>query len=251
MVRFFNFWLHPSHPNFNQLIVGGVFNFTHLALTLILGLLGMILYRFLVSTKHRHLYFQVIALLLVVLEIIRMVWNVVAADAWYAKDVWPLYTCGIFVIVFPFYAFNTPLKKWTIGFLSLGAMLAGIVFLIFPSTGLAMFPLWHINTIISSTMHLMMAVIGAIFFFDRILRLTLFDFYTALGIVFAFAGISFIYNALDPETNFFFIKAPFAETPLQWIFDVFGQPIYGIVILFLHVLEGWMMYGFHQKLVLK
>jgi len=251
MERFFSFWLHPSHPHFDQLVVGGVFNLTHLLLTLILSLIGVMIYRFLASLhqEKRQQYFQGIAIFLLILEAIRMIWNVVAADGWYAKDVWPLYTCGIFVIIFPLYAFNTPLKKWTEGFIALGAMLAGIVFLIFPSTGLAIFPLWHLNTIISSIMHVMMAVIGAIFFFDTKRHLKRFDFYAAMLIVFIFAGISFVYNIFDSETNFFFIKAPFAETPLQLIFDWFGQPGYGISIVLLHVLEGWVMYVLHQRFI--
>jgi hypothetical protein len=251
MERFFSFWLHPSEPHFDQLVVGGVFNLTHLLLTFILSLIGVMIYRFLISLnkeKRQH-YFQGIAIFLLILEAIRMLWNVLAADGWYAKDVWPLYTCGIFVIIFPLYAFNTPLKKWTEGFIALGAMLAGVVFLIFPSTGLAIFPLWHLNTIISSIMHVMMTVIGAIFFFDTKRQLKRFDFYTAMLIVFIFAGISFVYNILDSETNFFFIKAPFAETPLQLIFDWFGQPWYGISIVLLHVLEGLMMYVLHQRFI--
>lgn len=253
MVHFFSFWLHPSQPHFDQLIVGGIFTLTHFIVTFFLFGLGLLLFRWLVNQPHlqQQRYFQIIAVVLIILEIIRMAWNVIAADGWYAKDVWPLYTCGIFVIIFPFYAFNTRLKKWTVGFLSLGAMLAGIVFLVFPSTGLGMFPLWHLNTIISSIMHLLMAVIGAIFFLDSKLKLTLFDFYSAIGIVFGFALVSFMYNTLDPATNFFFIKSPFAETPLQWIFDELGQPFYGISILVLHVLEGGIMYILHQRFIMK
>ena len=168
MVHFFSFWLHPSQPHFDQLIVGGIFTPTYFIVTFFLIGIGLLLFRWLVNQPHlqQQRYFQIIAVGLITLEIIRMAWNVIAADGWYAKDVWPLYTCGIFVIIFPLYAFNTRLKKWTVGFLSLGAMLAGIVFLVFPSTGLGMFPLWHLNTIISSIMHLLMAVIGAIFFLD-------------------------------------------------------------------------------------
>lgn len=253
MARFFNFWLHPSNPHFNQLIPGGFLTLTHILWTALLMMVGFFLYRYVVqlTPQKRQIHFQWLAVILVLLELTRMIWNVVAADAWYAKDVFPLYTCGIFVIIFPFYAFNTRMKKWTEGFIALGAMLAGSIFLIFPSTGLIMFPLWHINTLISSVMHVSMAVIGAVLFFDAKRILKPFDFYSAMVVVLVFASISWIYNWFDPEANFFFIKVPFAETPLQLIYDWFGQPWYGFIVVMLHALEGFIMYGLHQRYIVQ
>jgi hypothetical protein len=248
MEHVLSFWIHPSQPNFDSLNVGGFFTLTHFLFILILSLFGVFTYRWVVRLpdSYRFQFYRYLAILLIGLELLRMGWNILASDGWYAKDIWPLYTCGIFVIVFPFYAFQTRYQRHVEGFIGLGAMLSGVLFLLFPSTGLAMFPVWHINTIISTLMHWAMALIGAIFFFYRNNKFTTFDLMTAFTIVSFFALISWLYNSLDPNTNFFFLAYPLAGTPLAWLYDWFGQPGYGISIFVLHLMVGIAMYFIHH-----
>lgn len=247
--RILSFWWHPSHPSFDSLSIGGMLTLTHLFVSIILAGSGWFLYRYLrhLSPTYRQRHFQWIALALIVLEVIRMLWNILAADGWYPNDVWPLFTCGIFVIIFPFYAFNTRLKSFMVGFISLGAMMSGLLFLAFPSTGLGMFPLWHINTIISTTMHWLMAIIGALFFFDRTLRLKPYDIFSSFVIISIFASVSWLYNSLDGSTNFFFIAHPLAATPLVLIEQWFGVSFYGWIIYGFHLIVGYVMYMLHQS----
>jgi len=108
-----SFWIHPSNPSFNPLNVGGIFTPTHFILTLVITLLGFFFYRWLIQLpdQARERSYRYIAFLLIGLELLRMGWNILASDGWYAKDVWPLYTCGIFVMVFTFYAFKTRYKR--------------------------------------------------------------------------------------------------------------------------------------------
>jgi hypothetical protein len=130
-------------------------------------------------------------------------------------------------------------------------MLAGILFLLFPSTGLAMFPLWHINTVISTIMHWTMALIGAVFFFHRKHPFTSFDIVTAFSVVGFFVLVSWIYNSFDPNTNFFFLAYPLAGTPLAWLYDWFGQPGYGIAVVTFHLLVGVSMFFIHLHWIQK
>ena len=249
MDRVLSFWIHPSNPNFNPLNVGGIFTPTHLILTGLITIFGVFFYRWLIRLpdQTRTQFYRYIAYFLIGLELLRMGWNILASDGWYAKDVWPLYTCGIFVMVFPFYAFQTRYQRHVEGFLGLGAMLAGILFLLLPSTGLAMFPLWHINTVISTIMHWTMAVIGAVFFFHRKHPFTSFDILTAFSVVGFFVLISWLYNSFDPNTNFFFLAYPLVGTPLALLYDWFGQPGYAISIVVLHLIEGFAMYFIHRQ----
>jgi hypothetical protein len=228
--------------------VGGIFTPTLFILIVFLSVFGIVLYRLFVRLPHQQSiqFYRYIAIFLIGLELLRMGWNVLASDAWYAKDVWPLYTCGIFVVVFPLYAFQTRYQRHVEGFIGLGAMLSGVLFLLFPSTGLAMFPLWHINTVISTLMHWAMALIGAIFFFHRKHKFTTFDLITAFSIVSFFALVSWLYNSIDPNTNFFFLAYPLNGTPLMWLYDWFGQPGYGVSIFTLHLIVGFAMYFIHR-----
>ncbi|MGA0097664.1 MAG: hypothetical protein ACO3H6_03725 [Bacilli bacterium] len=252
MMRLFSFFWHPSHPEFSSLTPGGMLTPIHLLFTLFLALIGWRMYRELkaLPNKDRQRWYQYLAIGLIGLEIIRMGWNMLASDAWYAKDVLPLYTCGIFVMIFPFYAFSKRYGKWMKGFIGLGSFLAGSFFLLLPSTGLGMFPLWHLNTWISSIMHLTMAVIGALFFFDQNETYTWKDILASTLIITFFAVISVIYNTLDPNTNFFFLANPLPNTPLTLLVDWFGQPGYGISIYVLHLLIGLTMFFLHQRYII-
>jgi hypothetical protein len=251
MAHVLSFWIHPSNPNFNPLNVGGVFTPTHIILTAFLAVLGVIFYRWLtrLPDQTRARSYRYIAIILIGLELLRMGWNILASDDWYAKDVWPLYTCGIFVMVFPFHAFQTRYQRHAEGFLGLVAMLPGVLFLIFPSTGLAMFPLWHINTLISTIMHWTMAVIGAIFFFHRKHPFKFFDVLTASGTIVLIALVSWLYNSLDPNTNFFFLAYPLSGTPLTLLDDWFPQPWYAMAIVVLHLIEIFAMAFIHRLFI--
>jgi hypothetical protein len=253
MALVLSFWIHPSDPNFNAFEVGGIFTPAHLFLIVLLSVFGYMFYRFLIQLSHqdRGKAYVYIAILLIGLELLRMGWNIFASNAWNANAVWPLYTCGIFIIIFPFYAFKSRYQRHVEGFIGLGAMLSGILFLLFPSTGLAMFPLWHINTFISTIMHWIMAVVGAIFFFERKKPFTSFDLITAFSIISVFTLISWLYNSLDPTTNFFFIAGPLINTPLAWLYEWFGQPGYGISIFTLHLMVGFAMFFIHRRWIQK
>jgi hypothetical protein len=253
MALVLSFWIHPSDPSFTSFDVGGIFTPAHLVLNVFLSVFGYMFYRFLISMtdQNRNKAYVLIAILLIGFELLRMGWNVFASDGWNANAVWPLYTCGIFVIVFPFYAFKSRYQRHVEGFIGLGAMLSGIAFLIFPSTGLAMFPLWHINTFISTIMHWIMAIIGAVFFFDRKNPFTLFDIITSTSIILGFVLVSWLYNTIDSTTNFFFIAKPITNTPLTWLYDWFGQPGYGIAVVTFHLLVGVSMFFIHRRWIQK
>jgi uncharacterized membrane protein YwaF len=247
-----SFWLHPSNPSFDALSAGGIFSFPHFVLTftfLTLGYFGLFFIKRM-GTKSQTKTLRALSILLVIMEISRMLWNFFAADGWYAKDVWPLYTCGIFVFLFPLYAFDTKGKIFAEGFIKLGALPSGVLFMLFPSTGIGMFPLWHYNTIQSALMHTVMAMIGALLFFDQSLKFQKRDITNAFIVITVFAGISWIYNSFDPNINFFFIASPLEGTPLTILDDIFGQPGYGISIYLIHLLVGFLMYIYHQKKVL-
>ncbi len=240
------FFLHPSNPEFEPLLIAGLFTFEHMLLLIFIGIFSRIFYRFLRSnhsSTNQHL--KPLAILMVILEITRMLWNIIAAETFIAKDVLPLYTCGIFVFMLPLYVFKTPFQSFALSFLKIAALGSGLLFLIFPTTALGMFPLWHINTVISMTMHTIMMVIGAYFFFHPETHISRQDIYRSFAIVLVFAGLSALYNSFDAQANFFFIAYPLANTPLVLLYAWFGQPLYAISILVIHWIAAEIMVLLH------
>jgi hypothetical protein len=238
------FWLHPNDLSFDDSQIAGLFSLEHGLALFLAFILGYLLFLALKTSFRLH---QVIALMMLGLEGIRMIWNIVAAPTLVMNDILPLFTCGIFVFIYPLYAFKLPGHRFAESFLKTGALGIGLLFLTFPTTAIGMFPLWHINSLISLTMHTVMTLVGASFFFNTSLKFVHRDVIRAFTIVLIVALISFIYNTLDPSTNFFFIAYPLNNTPLVWIRNTLGQPLYGIVIVLLHYLAGWITYRLHQR----
>lgn len=242
------FWLHPNDAMFDDALIQGLFSFEHLLALLLAGIFGYFLWSALKTSSIR--LHQMIAVTMLVLEVIRMMWNVMAAPTLVINDILPLFTCGIFVFIYPLYAFKLFGHRFAESFLKTGAIGIGLLFLMFPTTAIGMFPLWHINSLISLTMHTVMTVVGASFFFNKTLKFVHLDVIQAFSIVLLVALISFVYNTLDPMTNFFFIAYPLNNTPLVWIRNTLGQPLYGIVIVFLHYVAGYVTYKLHNKFIL-
>jgi hypothetical protein len=242
------FWIHPTQPEFEALTIGGIFSSAHLLALFIFGTLGYLLYRYLGKpTSGKYQKHKVLSIIMIILELIRIGWNLEAATVFVPNDILPLFTCGIFIFIYPLFAFQTKGKEIATHYLKIGAFGTGLLFLVFPTTSLGMFPFWHINTLISLTMHTVMSVVGATFLFDKKLTFTFQDVHVSFALVLGFAFISFMYNSFDPTTNFFFIAKPLEETPLVFIFSVLGQPLYGITILLLHLLAGYGMVFLKDK----
>jgi len=242
-----SFWLHPSQADFDSLTIGGLFSLGHFFLSFGFLLIAFLCWTYLSQSSGKRL--RAMAVFLLALEGLRMSWNVLASDQFNAKDVFPLYMCGIFVVLFPLYAFDTKLKTFAKGFIVLGAAPSGILFMLFPTTGIGMFPFWHYNTIQSALMHTLMATLGLWFFVhdrpkpqESLTR-------NAIVIVTLWAGVAWFYNLVDPATNFFFLAYPLLGTPLVSLASWLPQPIYGFVIygchLFLLLVMGMVYRGFH------
>jgi hypothetical protein len=245
-----SFWLHPSQIEFTNLTIGGMFTLAHLGLSIFFALFGIGLYLLIQKSQpnYRKKLFMILAILIVILEVFRMAWNLFSATGWFAKDVLPLYTCGIFVFLLPMYVFSKRARPFTQGFLMLAAFPSGFLFMLFPSTGIGMFPLWHYNTLQSALMHTIMATVGLwIFINERVISYKKL-WIDASIVMTVFAGISWLYNSLDPLTNFFFLAYPLLNTPLMFLYQWFGQPGYGIMIFLLHLLLLVIMVVIHKQL---
>lgn len=77
-------------------------------------------------------------------------------DAWF-----PLSYCSLFIIALWISGYcKTPLKYFAEAFISFGCPFAGIAFLVFPTTSLMSYPIWHFFSLYSMIYHSLMLFIG-------------------------------------------------------------------------------------------
>ena len=106
------------------------------------------------------------AVLLTLLEIIKISHSFIYGD--YHLDAWfPLSYCGLFIFALWFAGFgNERIKRIGDAFITYGCPFAGLMFLIFPTTSLMLFPIWHYFSIYSMFFHAMMIIIGLMKFIE-------------------------------------------------------------------------------------
>ncbi len=83
-------------------------------------------------------------------------------NQWY--DSWvPLYYCSLFIFaVWASLAKWRPLRRMGMAYIVMGGIIASVFFTFYPSTSLAIFPLWHPATMHSFTFHLIMFYSGVL-----------------------------------------------------------------------------------------
>ncbi len=141
--------------------VAGLFNLTHLLYVIVFfALLSLALYRSrgMTDKVFRRLYLAVAVGVTVgegvkiALRIFKNQW----IDSWI-----PLYFCSLFLFaVWLPYSRHRPLKRAGYAYMTMGGIPAAICFTLYPSTSLALFPLFHPSTIYSGVFHFAMLYLG-------------------------------------------------------------------------------------------
>ncbi len=193
---------------------GGMYSFGHLALLLFFGIAAYLFVRFTKkwSQAQMMIFFKVSSIFLALLEIFKIAWNI----AMYGFSIemlnrfMPLYYCSIYI-----YAFL--LLSWTKGYVAeaskswivYGGTIAGLAFLIYPSSSLLEYPAFHFLSIHSIFFHTALVLTGYLllkFSFYRPQRRDLVKF-TYFSLVFMVAA--FIMNK-TLGTNLMFLEKPLA-----------------------------------------
>lgn len=237
------FWLHYQDPLFDSTHVVGMWSFEHILLLGVFLLLAVLMFRFMMkrTLNQREKILRGYAVFLMLLEVTRVTWNLIVNDVVIWNDVLPLYTCGIFIVALPLSVTNTPLKKASIAFIKISATLSGLAFLLFPSTALVDYPIWHYNTLQSFVMHTSMMITGILYWLPPYQRTTKKDWYYFMGWVTVYGIAAGIVNTLT-DSNLMFVGQPLPNTPLVWVEMVVGPTLYGVFIILLHYLWGALMW---------
>ena len=238
------FWRYYQDPLFDSSHVAGMWSFDHILLLAIFLLLAGFMFHFMMTRTltQREKILRGYAIFLILLEVTRVSWNLIVNDVVIWNDVLPLYTCGIFIVALPLSVTNTPLKQASIGYIKISATLSGLAFLLFPSTALVDYPIWHYNTLQSFIMHTSMMITGILYWLPPYQRTTKKDWFYFIGWVTVYGVAAGIVNTLT-NSNLMFVGQPLANTPLVWVEMIVGPTLYGVFIILIHYLWGALMWG--------
>ena len=148
--------LKKIYDYFEEGDVGGLFSVDHLIyFTLFLTALILLLFisRRTITEQIRKLHIG-LAVSVTLAEITKITLRIIKqqpADSWL-----PLYFCSLFIyslwLSFSKYDF---IKTMGYSYMAIGGIIGGVCFMIFPSTSIGLFPIWHPSSIFSLIYHLL------------------------------------------------------------------------------------------------
>lgn len=204
--------------------IRGLFSIDHLIFT-VLGIIAIIILLILSKNKTRvqiDKYIKNIFITVIVLEVLKIIWNFCVRTNLELINWVPLYFCSIFIYASGMYSYGKGMiKKIGLFLISYGQIIGGLVFLLFPASSVGIQPLCHILTIHSWVYHVLTGYVGIILI---IKNLEIFKFSdikiygpTILGIEL----FVYLFNIIF-DTNMMFINEPGVIEPLNYILNIFG-----------------------------
>ena len=171
---------------------------------------------------------------LVVLEILKIVWNLtIRTDK--SMDNWvPLYVCSLFIYALGMVSFGKgKIKEIGIILIIYGQIVGAIAFILYPSSSIGIHPLIHILSIHSLIYHASALYIGLLLlisgYYKEYAQTSIkHNFHIYFLTVFIIEVFVYVFNLIF-KTNLMFINEPGVVPILQKVQDIFGDS-YPLVI---------------------
>ncbi len=186
------------------------------------------------------------AFLLTFLEIIKIAHSFIYGD--YHLDAWfPLSYCGLFIYSLWMVGYGKgKIKRCGEVFIAYGCAFAGLMFLIFPTTSLMLFPIWHYFSVYSLLFHTVMMFVGIrLLLAERKFNKSTYKYY--FSYVLFFAIISIVMNSIY-GCNLMNLREPY-NIPIQLLQDIYNafNPAYTIIGLVIYMLVPLLVAGILGK----
>lgn len=217
----------------------GMFTTSHLIALVICIILITIGVYFSIKLKEKQVYriIQIIAVIVTILEIIKIAYNFYYGytnlDSWL-----PLAFCSLFIYSIWMAGFgHGKVQKMGISFLVGGGIMAGLAFLIFPTTSLMMHPIFHFLSMHSMIFHSLMIYVGIICYVHQFFQFNRQNYFFYLTFCLIFMVIALIINKIY-GCNMMFLREPFnipitilkdIQNKAQWLYTIIMIGVYLIV----------------------
>lgn len=186
-----------------------------------------------------------------IFEVIIITFKLCTGDKRDVGNYVPLYFCSLLLYAGALASFaKGKLQRAGEVFLATGGIIGGIIFIIFPTTSLPMYPAWHIVSLHSFLYHGIMLYLGILINATHYITLQPTDikYYASMvGIVCVLAYI--INNIFD--SNLMFISKDFPGTPLEILYKLTGPFFTIITSVAQMILPFYIVYATQKKHVFK
>lgn len=202
----------------------GIFTKGHFILMIItlIGILVALKYTVRKNKKEVHHIIKTLTIIMCIMEILRIIYNIKQNSIYAVNTYLPLYYCSILLYAGLLSSFgNGTLKKIGDVSLATGAIIGGIVFLIYPSTSLPIYPAFHILSIHSFLFHGAMIYVGILINKTRYIELKKGDVKYFASLIGIMCVVALIVNKLC-NGNLMFISNNFPNTPIEILYTITG-----------------------------
>ena len=192
-----------------------------------------------------------LAVLLIVLELLKIGFVLFVVRSGNPNEFIPLYFCSLVLYTAPLSALGR--GRWrTVGdvFLTSGGIVAGLGFLLFPTTSLPSYPLFHFLSWHSFFLHGAMAYLGILLLWRGGVRLQKKHAPYAFFLVSAMCVLAYLFNTLWDMThpdfavaNLMFISKDFPATPVSVLYRLCGPAFPAVMWLIQALLPFWGVYA--------
>lgn len=213
----------------------GLFSLSHFGLLIFFGAIAIIFFIFTKKWKKDKMltFFKVYSLILFALEILKIIWNIAnyGFNVLTLNRFLPLYYCSIFLYAFILLSWTKSIvQKASMTWMIYGGLIAGVSFLIYPSSSLLEYPFYHFLSLHSIMFHASLVLVSIL-----LLRHEFYEPSTRDFLPFVYFSLLFMITALLVNkiwgTNLMFLETPLAIGPFIWLNNL--SPIIFQIFIFL------------------
>lgn len=167
-----------------------------------------------------------------VMEILKIIYNIVHNSIYDVNTYIPLYYCSILLYAGALSSFGKgTLKRIGDVTLASGAAIGGIVFVIYPSTSLPIYPAFHVLSIHSFVFHGVMIYLGILVNKTKYIALEKEDIKYFASLIGIMCVMALIVNNLF-NGNLMFISNNFPNTPIEILYNITnGGALYSLIMI--------------------
>lgn len=184
------------------------------------------------SKEQVHKIIKCLTIPICILEIIKIIYNLTINSAKNVNTYLPLYYCSMLIYAGILSSFGKGVLK-RIGdvFLATGSIVGGIVFVLFPTTSLPSYPMFHFISLHSFFFHGTMIYLGILVNVTNYIKLERTDIKYFAGLVGTICIIALVINNIF-DSNLMFISKNFPNSPLEIIYNLTnGTILYNLIMI--------------------